>query len=47
MLGDADACMLTCKVCLEEATDITAKELKLFITTLGDVVTMRRALKTI
>ena len=39
--GDADACMLMCKVCLEEATDFTAKELKLFITTLGDVVTMR------
>ena len=38
---DADACMLICKVCLEEATNFTAKEEKLFITTLGDVVTMR------
>ena len=24
--GDADACMLRCKVCLEEATSFTAKE---------------------
>ena len=39
--GDADACMLMCKVCLEEATDFTAKVRKLSITTLGDVVTMR------
>ena len=38
--GDADACMLMCKVCFEEATDFTTKELKLFITTLGDVVTI-------
>ena len=39
--GYADACMLMCRVCLEETNDITAKELKFFITTLGDVVTMR------
>ena len=38
---DADACMLMCKVCLEEATGIATNELKLLITTLGYVVTMR------
>ena len=33
--GDADACMLMCKICLEEANEFTAKEIKLFITRLG------------
>ena len=39
--GDADPCMLMCKVCLEEANGIATKELKLFTTTLGDVATMQ------
>ena len=33
-VGDADACMLMCSVCLEEANEFTAKEVKLFITRL-------------
>ena len=33
--GDADVCMLMCRVCLEETNGFTAKEIKLFFTRLG------------